>query len=74
MCKALGWWVQADAWTNVNGLMAVTWCAAYGHVMWVALLMGEDFGMGQASQNVGNMLCGLLCDGQKPHDLLRHGL
>ena len=54
----------ADAWTDACGLMAVTWCVAYGHVVWVVLLMGEDFGMGQASQNVGNMLCGLQCDGQ----------
>ena len=56
-----------DAWTEDSRLMAVTWCAAYGHVVWAVLL-------GQASQNMGNMLCGLLCDGQKPHDLLRHGL
>ena len=54
--------------------MVVTLCAVCGHVVWAVLLMGEDSGMGQASQNVGNMLCGLLCDGQKPHDLLRHGL
>ena len=74
MCKALGWWVFVDAWTNASGLMAITWCATYGHVVWAVLLMGEDLGMGQASQNVGNMLCGLLCDGQKPHDLLRNGL
>jgi len=73
MCKALGWWILVDAWTNASGLMAITWCAAYGHVCAV-LLMGEDLGMSQASQNVGNMLCGLLCDGQKPHDLLRNGL
>ena len=63
-----------DAWTEASRLMAVTWCAAYEHVVWAVLLMGEDSGMGQVSQNVGNMLCGLLCDGQKPHDLLRHGL
>ena len=64
----------ADALTDASWLMTVIWCVAYGHAVWVVLLMGEDLGMGQASQNMGNMLCGLQCDGQKPYDLLRHGL
>ena len=63
-----------DAWIDASWLMTVIWCATYGHAVWVVLLMGEDLGMGQASQNMGNMLCGLPCDGQKTYDLLRHGL
>ena len=48
---ASGCWL--NAWTDVSGLMLVTWCAVCGHAVWAVLLMGEGLGMGQASQNVG---------------------
>ena len=34
---ASGCWL--NAWTNVSGLMAVTWYAACGHAVWVVLSM-----------------------------------
>ena len=66
MCKALGWWVLVDAWTNASGLMAITWCAAYGHVVCAVLLMGEDLGMGRASQNVGTYCVDCCVMGRNP--------
>ena len=34
---ASGCWL--NAWTHVSGLMAITWCTAYGHAMLVVLSM-----------------------------------
>ena len=34
---ASGCWL--NAWTNVSGLMVVTWCTACGHAVWVVLSM-----------------------------------
>ena len=54
--------------------MVVTLCAAYGYAVWAVLLLeGLEHGP-NLSKMCGNMLCGLLEDGQKPHGLLRHGL
>ena len=66
--------MQGHIYIYANGLMTVTCCAASGHIVWAMLLMGEGLGMDQASQNVGKYDVWVLRDGQKPHDLLRHGL
>ena len=42
--------------------------------MWVVMLMGGLEHGPSISKTCGNMLCGLLEDGQRPHGLLRHGL
>ena len=67
----VGW---LNAWTSTSGLMTITLCVAYRHVVWVVVLMG-GIGHGPSlSKTCGNMLCGLLEDGQRPHGLLKHGL
>ena len=35
---ASGGWL--NAWENASGLMTVTLCVAYGHVVWAVVLMG----------------------------------
>ena len=54
--------------------MAVTLCAAYGHAVWAVVLAGKIEHGPSLSKTCGNMLCGLLEDGQRPYGLLRHGL
>ena len=67
----MGW---MNAWTSASGLMAITLRAVCGHAVWVVVLM-RDFGHGSSlSKTCGNMVCGLLEDGQRPYGLLRHGL
>ena len=54
--------------------MAVTLCAVCGHVVWAVMLMGGLEHGPSLPKMCENMLCELLEDGQRPHDLLRHGL
>ena len=54
--------------------MAVTLCAACGHVVWAVVLMGGLKRGPSLSKMCKNMLCGLLGDGKRPHGLLRCGL
>ena len=35
---SVGW---LNAWTGASGLMVVTLCVAYGHAVWVVVLMGD---------------------------------
>ena len=51
--------------------MAITLCAACGHAV---VLMGSLEHGPSLPKMCGNMLCGLLKNGKRPHDLLRHGL
>jgi len=67
---ANGCWL--NAWTDVSGLMTVTWFATHGYAMWAMLLMGRAWAWAKPPKMWGNTLCGLLSDGQKPHDLLRY--
>ena len=54
--------------------MAVTLCATCGHAVWAVVLMGNLEHWPSLSKTYGNMLCGLLEEGQRPYGLLRHGL
>ena len=66
-----GW---LNAWTSASGLMVVTLCVTCGHDVW-AVMLTKGFEHGPSlSKMCGNMLCGLLEDGQRLHGLLRHGL
>ena len=67
-------WGWLSAWTSASGLMAVTLCVAYGHAVWAVVLVGNIEHGPSLSITCGNMLCGLLEDGQRPYGLLRHGL
>ena len=69
---ANGCWL--NAWTDVSGLMTVTWFATYGYAVWAMLLMGRAWAWAKPPKMWGNTLCGLLSDRQKPHDLLRYSL
>ena len=67
-----GGWL--NAWTSASGLMIVTLCTACGHAVWAIMLMeGLEYGP-SLSKTCGNMLDGLLEDGQRSQSLLRHGL
>ena len=68
---SLGW---LNAWTSASELMAVTLCAVCGHAVWTIVLMGGLDHGAKPPKTCENMLCGLLEDGQRPYDLLRHGL
>ena len=49
ICYARHWvgWCWHNAWTCMSGLMVVTWCAAYEHVMWVVMPMRRAWVEGQ---------------------------
>ena len=49
ICCARHWagWCRLNVWTCMSGLMAVTWCAADGHVMWAVMLMRRAWAEGQ---------------------------
>ena len=66
--------VWLNAWTSASWVMVVTWCVAYGHPVWAVVLIGGIVHGPNLFKTCGNMLCGLLEDGQRPHGLLRHGL
>ena len=69
---ASGGWL--NAWTSASGLMVVTLCVTCGHDVW-AVMLTKGFEHGPSlSKMCGNMLGGLLEDGQRRHGLLRHGL
>ena len=67
-------WGWLNAWISASGLMVVTLCAACGHAVWAVVLMGGLKHGPSLSKMNGNMLCGLLEDGQRPHGMLRHRL
>ena len=68
---AVGCWL--NAWTDASGPMMVTWYMLHVSILCgPCCLMGEGLGMGRSPMIC--LMCGLLSDGQKPHDLLRHGL
>ena len=48
---SVGW---LNAWTSASGLMAVTWCAAYGHAVWAVVLMGDHKHGPSLSKTCGN--------------------
>ena len=53
-----GCWL--NAWICASGLMAVTWCVADGHAMWVVMLMRRAWVGAKPPKTCGNILCGLL--------------
>ena len=59
ICYARHWagWCWYNAWTCMSGLRAVTWCAAYRHVMWAVMLMRRAWAGGQGFQNMMELLC-----------------